>query len=131
MACLATLLSHLAPAQEWSRTGPPYPAYQPFTLNSYDVIQAVLMIRRSFALIHQDADGQRSIIPVKSARSVWVEFDPDAFETHQNRYDVELNGEPLDWDHTFIEYGGRLVNLRLLFTFNNQRPMPEVEYRTE
>ena len=105
--------------------------WEPFTLNSYDVIHAVLMIRREPALLRVDADGTRSTVPVKSVRSVWVDFNPDAYENHQNRYDVEMNGEPLDWDHLFIEYGGTMVNLRLLFTYRNQQPVPDVQYRIE
>ena len=130
MACVVGTASDLG-AQDWNRTGPPYPAYEPFTLNSYDVIQAVLMIRRSVALLHVDQDNNRTILPARNVRSVWVGFDPDAFETHQNRYDVLIDGTPLDWDHTYIEYSGELVNLRMLFSYNNQRPMPDTIYRTE
>lgn len=104
---------------------------EPFTLNSYDVIHAVLMIRREPALLRVDADGVRTIVPVRSVRSVWVDFNPDAYENHQNRYDVEMNDEPLDWDHLFIEYGGAMVNLRLLFIYRNQHPVPDVQYRIE
>jgi len=118
-------------AQSWERSGPILPAPAPFTLNSYDVIHAVLMIRQEPALLRVGEDGSRTIVPVRSARSVWVDFNPDAYENHQNRYDVELNGEPLDWDHLFIEYDGSMVNLRLLFTYRNQQPVPEVRYRVE
>ena len=128
---LFTIIAPQASTQDWRRDGPPYPAYVPFSLNSYDVIHAVLMIRREFALIHVDEDGHTAILPVHNVHSYWVGFDPDAFENHQNRYDVMLNGEPLDWDHTYIEYDGDMVNLRILFTYNNQRPMPDVEYRVE
>ncbi len=111
--------------------GPNLAAPEPFTLNSYDVIHAVLMIRREPALLRVDDDRVRTIVPVKSVRSVWVDFNADAYENHQNRYDVELNGEPLDWDHLFIEYDGTMVNLRLLFTYRNQQPVPNVQYRIE
>ena len=118
-------------AQSWERAAPFVPASKPFTLNSYDVIQAVLMIRREPALLRVGDDGVRTIVPVRSVRSVWVDFNPDAYENHQNRYDVELNGAPLDWDHLFIEYGGAMVNFRLLFTYRNQQPVPDVRYRIE
>ncbi len=104
---------------------------EPFTLNSHDVIHAVLMIRREPALLRVGDDGARSIVPMRSVRSVWVDFDPDAYEDHQNRYDIEMNDEPLDWDHLFIEYDGSMVNLRLLFTYRNQQPVPDVQYRVE
>jgi hypothetical protein len=128
---LTSFAAGSAVAQDWRRTGPPYPAYEPFSLNSYDVISAVLMIRREFALVRVDEAGHTSILPVHSVRSVWVDFDPDAFENHQNRYDILLNDEPLDWNHTYIEYGGDLVNLKILFTYNNQRPFADVDYRVD
>ena len=118
-------------AHSWALDAPILPAPDPFTLNSYDVIHAVLMIRQAPALLRVGDDGSRTIVPVRSTRSVWVNFNPDAYGNHQNRYDVELNGEPLDWDHLFIEYAGSMVNLRLLFTYRNQQPVPDVQYRVE
>ena len=61
---LTAVAAESAAGQEWRRTGPPYPAYEPFSLNSYDVISAVMMIRREFALIHVDEVGHTSILPV-------------------------------------------------------------------
>ncbi len=120
-----------ANAEPWESLAPILPAPEPFTLNSYDVIDAVWMIRRSFALVYRNGDGRRRTVPVRTVRSVWVGFEPDAYENHQNRYDVVLNGEPLDWDHLYIEYAGSLVNLRLLYTYRNQQPVPDVEYRLD
>jgi hypothetical protein len=130
-AVLLVLVARMTDGEDWRRSGPPYPAYEPFSLSSYDVLHAVAMIQRSWALVYVNEDGGTETLPVRSVRSVWVGFDPDAFENHQNRYDVELNGEPLDWDRTYIEYDGELVNLRILFSYNNQRPIPEVEYRVQ
>jgi hypothetical protein len=131
IAVLASLAAVSIHAQSWESLAPILPAPDPFTLNSYDAISAVLMIRRVPALLRISADGSQEIVPVRSARSVWVGFNPDAYEAHQNRYDVELNGEPLNWDSTFIEYDGRMVNLRVLFTYRNQQPVPAVRFRTE
>lgn len=136
MALLLAILrflmaAHSLAAQTWEQAAPFPPASEPFTLNSYDVIQAVLMIRSEPALLRVGDDGVRTIMSVRSVRSVWVDFNPDAYENHQNRYDVELNGEPLDWDHLFIEYAGSMINLRLLFTYRNQQPVPDVQYRIE
>ena len=89
------------------------------------------MIRSEPALLRVDDDGSRATIPVRSVQSVWIDFDPEAYENHQNRYDVELNGEPMDWDHLFIEYDGTMVNLRLLFSYRNQQPVPHVRYRID
>lgn len=128
---LTVLAPFACAAQSWESQVPILPAPEPFTLNSYDVIDAVWMIRREPALLRVAADGEREIVPVRTVQSIWVGFDPDAFENHQNRYDVLLNGEPLDWDHLYIEYAGSLVNLRMLYTYRNQRPVPDVEYRVE
>ena len=130
-AAVATGTVHSVAPEPWEDLAPILPAPQPFTLNSYDVIDAVWMIRRSFALIHWNGEGTRRTVPVHSVESIWVGFDPDAYENHQNRYDVLLNGKPIDWDHLYIEYAGSLVNLRLLYTYRNQQPIPDVEYRLE
>lgn len=119
------------PAQSWDVQAPRLPAPEPFSLNSYDAIQAVLMIRQAPALLRADDDGTRTIVAVASVRSVWIDFNPEAFVNHQNRYDLELNGEPLDWDHLFIEFAGSMVNLRLLFTYRNEHPVPDVRYRAD
>lgn len=128
LLALFVLSLFAATADEWR--APILPAPDPFSLNSYDAISAVLMIRRVPALLRLRSDGSRDIVPVRSARSVWVDYDPHAYEGHQHRYDILLNGEPLDWDSTYIEYAGSMVNLRVLFTYRNQRPVPETTYRT-
>ena len=110
-------------------TGPILPAPDPFTLNGYDAVTAVAMIHRARLLQHWDFHTAPSIVAVRSVRAYFVGVDLDAFEGHQERYDVELNGEPIDWDHTYIEYDGDMINLRLLFTYRNQRPVPDVPYR--
>ena len=116
-------------AQSWERLAPILPAPAPFSLNSRDAIHAVNMILREPALMRVADDGSRAIVPVRSCRSVWIDFNPDAYENHQNRYDLELNGERLDWDHLYIEYDGDMINLRILFTYRNQQPVPVVKYR--
>ena len=119
-------------AQSWESLAPILPAPEPFTLNSYDAIHAVFMIRNEPALLRVDGSGQRTIISVETVESVWVDFNPDAYLNHQNRYDILLNGEPLDWEHLYIEYNGSMVNLRMLFTYRNQQPVPPVRrYRVE
>ena len=121
---------HFAPAseaQEWR--GPIVPAAEPFTLNSYDVIDVVLMIRRVGILQWWDGRSRPQIVAVRTVESVWTGFNPDAYEAHQNRYDVLINGRPADWDRLYIEYGNDMINLRLLYTYRNQQPPPDVPYR--
>jgi len=133
IAILWLLLGPLAVgiAQDWETRAPILPAPEPFSLNSYDAIGVVLMIRRVPSLLRVLPDGTREIVPVRTVHSVWIGFDPEAYEAHQQRYDVELNGERLDWDNLYIEYAGTMVNLRLLFTYRNQQPVPDVTYRIE
>jgi hypothetical protein len=52
-------------------------------------------------------------------------------ELHRRRFDIILNGEPLEWSSHYVEYGGRMVNLQILFTYRNQRPVPAVPFYLE
>jgi hypothetical protein len=117
----------LATEKDWSP--PTVPSPLPFSLNSYDVIDAIWMIRRARVLLYRYADGSVEPLPVEAAQSVWVDYRPEAYAGHKNRYDVLLNGEPLDWGNTYIEYDGQMLNMQLLWTYRNQRPVPDVPYR--
>lgn len=124
---LAWTVYSVAAEEDWNP--PLVPAPQPFTVNSYDAIDAVLMIRRAGLLQYRYADGTTEIVPVRSVYSYWVGFDPHAYENHQNRYDLMLNGEPIDWGNLFVHYDGEMINLQMLYTYRNQRPVPNVRFR--
>jgi hypothetical protein len=115
---------------EWPRSGEIYPAPDPFTLNGYDALQAMAIIRREGLLIERTGDG-RDIVVVDSIEAIPAEPIEDYPPQHRQRWDLLLNGEPLRWDTTYIEYGGRLMSLRLLFTYRNQRPVPDIPYILE
>ncbi len=117
----------MATEEDWEP--PLVPSPVPFTVNSYDAIDAVRLIWRVGLLQYRYADGSTRIVPVESVRSYWAGFDPQAYENHQNRYDLLLNGEPIDWGNLFLLYNGEMINLQLLYTYRNQRPVPEVRYR--
>lgn len=104
-------------------------ASEPFSLSGYDASHAVAMISRARILQHWDGKNRPQNVGVETVRAIFVGFDLSAFEGHQERYDVELNGARLDWDHTYIEYDGDMLNLRLLFTYRNQHPVPDAPYR--
>lgn len=140
LAAVMLLVAELGPAQEiwapeegpnpsepWS--APIVPAPTPFSLNSYDVIDAVWLIRRAGFLQRWDYETRPETVAVDTVESVWSGYDPHAFEGHRNRYSILLNGEPLDWDHIYVEYAGDMINLRLLYTYRNQKPPPDVPYR--
>lgn len=115
----------------WPRSTRIWPAPDPFTLNSYDARQAAALIRRARLLVVPESDTSRRILPVRSVSIVSAGRDERYPPTHRDRWDIELNGEPLDWRSTYVENGGRLVNLQLLFTYRNQRPVPDEPFRLE
>lgn len=125
----ASLLFIASPARAEPWRPPIVPAPEPFTLNSYDVIDAVWMLRRVGFLQRWDGHTRPETIAVRTARSVWVAYDPDAYEGHRNRYDILLNGEPIEWDLLYVEYANDMINLRLLYTYRNQQPPPDLPYR--
>lgn len=131
LAALLTLVALSASALE--QPAPPtaiVPTRDPFSLNAYDATQALWMIRRAGLLQSWSPGGSRSNIAVREVRAVLVEIDRDApTAALRRRYDLLLNGEPLDWRTTYIEYGGRMVNLQLLFTYRNQYPPADLPYR--
>ncbi|TVQ96244.1 MAG: hypothetical protein EA403_16575 [Spirochaetaceae bacterium] len=120
------------PAPERSAVRPSVivPVPQPFTLNAYDATQALWLVRRSPLLQRWVPGEPRRNIMVREVRAVLVAIDEDApTPALRPRYDLWVNGAPLDWDHTFIEYGRSMVNLRLLFTYRNQYPPTALRFR--
>ena len=112
----------------WPRSTRTFPAPEPFSLNGYDARQAMAMIRRVGLLVRGGNTASREIIVVDSVEAVRGEVIDGYPPLHRQRWDILLNGAPVDWDDTYIEYGGRLVNLQLLFTYRNQRPIPPVPF---
>ncbi|MCG8478488.1 MAG: hypothetical protein MI724_05280 [Spirochaetales bacterium] len=112
----------------WPRSTRIFRSPEPFSLNGYDARQAMAMIRRVGLLVRGRDTASREIIVVDSVEAVRGDTIEDYPPLHRQRWDVLLNGAPIDWDDTYIEYGGRLVNLQLLFTYRNQRPVPPVPF---
>lgn len=115
------------PRKPWS--APVVPAASPFSLSSYDVIDAVWLIRRAGFLQRWDYENRPETVAVRTVSSAWVDYDPNAYEGHRNRYTIILNGEPIDWNHIYVEYAGDMLNLRMLYTYRNQKPPPDLPYR--
>jgi hypothetical protein len=105
------------------------PSPQPFSVSARDAQQAIDMIRRAGLLEHWDGNGQARVVAVRTLWAVFTGFDPQILVGHRRRYDLVLNGSRMDWDHLFIEYGGSMVNLRTLFTYRNQYPPDDLQYR--
>lgn len=114
---------------------PVHPSPEPFTLNGYDATQAVWMIRRAGLLLWEPAQGPSEIIAVRersAVRAVPVGTDDTApGPQHRDRYDIEVNGQPLDWRNTFIRYRGRMTNLQALFSYRNQTPPEGLRYQLD
>ncbi len=104
------------------------PNPSPFSLNSYDALHAASLIRRVGFLQLWDGRGMPETVAVNRVESVHIGFDPDAVPARRQRYDLHVNGQALEWNVTYIEYAGRMVNLRLLFTYRNQHPPEGLEY---
>lgn len=117
------------------------PSPEPFTLNAYDALHAAALIRRVGLLRICPKDGQDArddinsreaqwgrTLAARSVSTIFVEEDQVNHPWHPRRYDVRVNGEPLPWNRAYIEYGGRMANLRLLFTYRNQRPPAGLQY---
>jgi hypothetical protein len=94
----------------------------PFTVDAQAAQIAINLMRSAMFLLHQPPGQPRRIIQV---RQVWAEFQfadqtfPPGF---RRRFDLLVNQEPLDWAHTFIEYGGQMISMKVLFTYRNQDP---------
>jgi hypothetical protein len=103
-----------------------YRSPEPFSVNEYDVVQALWLLRRARLLIQLGPNGERTIVPVRNVEAVtavYIGTDPEApGPQHEDRYDIILNGDPLDWANTYIRYNNRMVNLQALFTYRNQLP---------
>ena len=105
------------------------PSPQPFTLNLYDARMAKAMLER-VGLVQVEKDGSSSrIVKVKEVRIVHTGENTSLPEPHRIRFNLELNGSPLDWNNIYIKYNSKMVNMRALFTYRNQRPVPEGPYQ--
>jgi hypothetical protein len=92
----------------------------PFSLNAYDAVHALYLLRRQLFVQVLEEGGQYRTVRIRQVRALRLpdaEYPLTPFE--RKRYDILLNGEPLEWERTFIEYDERRVNMRLLYTYRN------------
>lgn len=104
------------------------PAPEPFSLSAYDALHARAMMHRVGFVQLWYGSGAPRTVRVERVEAVRVGREDGLPPGHRVRYDLRLNGAAVDWDHTYIEYGGRMVSLRLLFTYRNQYPPDDLEY---
>jgi hypothetical protein len=105
-----------------------YPDPVPFSLDTESAINCIELLR-SVRFIERRDDGGSGVIKIETVWSYFLGYDESFPEGHRLRYDIIVNGEPLDWDKCFIEYGEDMLNLRLLFLYRNQHPGRDLEYR--
>ncbi|MFP4427093.1 MAG: hypothetical protein ACLFPP_11615 [Spirochaetaceae bacterium] len=126
LGALIPLLASLSFAQSSSVEGshpfrePSLGAGAPFSLNAYDAVHALYLLRRELFLQVLEEEGEYRTVRIRRVRAVRLpdaEYPLTPFE--RKRYDILVNGEPLDWERSFIEYDERRVNMRLLYTYRN------------
>jgi len=104
------------------------PAPRPFTLDLYHARMAKAMLERVGVVLVRTGEDEHRSVGVRKVRIEYVGKDSRYPEPYNKRYDLRLNGRPLEWSRTYIEYDFRMVNMRMLFTYRNQRPVPDVPY---
>ena len=105
------------------------PSPQPFSVDQ-DSAKYCIWLLKQVGLIQQlEENGKTGITKVETVWSYFLDVDRSYPEGHQLRYDIYLNGSPLDWDNSYIEYGGEMLNMRLLFIYRNQHPANGLKYR--
>lgn len=105
-----------------------FPGPEPFSLDSQSAIYCISLLRENPLLLIENDSGQKEILRVKKVWSYFLNKDDSYPKGHRLRYDIIINETPLDWNRTFIEYGGEMINLRLLFTYRNQYPPEGLKY---
>lgn len=100
----------------------------PFSLDATSAINCIEILKRNRFIQVNDENGTSNIVEVHTVWSIYLGLDENSPGGHQRRYDIILNGAPLDWDHSFVEYNGEMINLHLLFLYRNQYPPQGLKY---
>lgn len=105
------------------------PGPDPFTLDALSAIYCIGLLKENSLILIKEPSGKSSILKVRTVWSIPAGSEESYPSGHKDRFNIIVNGDPLDWDNCFISYGGDLINLRLLFTYKNQYPPEGLEYR--
>ncbi len=98
-----------------------HPGPEPFSVDAGSAVFCINLLKGNRYLEKNDTGGFRVI----QVESVWSEqrgYDDSSPAGHRTRYEIIVNGSPLDWDRSYIEYGNEILNMRLLFLYRNQHP---------
>lgn len=104
------------------------PGPAPFSLDATSAIYCIDLLKNNRFIEIKNDTGKIEIVEVHTALSIFLGLDENYPAGHHRRYDIIVNDNPLDWDKTFIEYGGEMLNLHLLFLYRNQYPPQGLEY---
>ncbi|MDC7226937.1 MAG: hypothetical protein PQJ61_09255 [Spirochaetales bacterium] len=107
------------------------PGSAPFSLDAESAVYCINMLKNNRYLERVEGSVEYKIIEVEEVWSWFLSWDERYPEGHRRRYDIIVNGDSLDWDKSFIEYGGEMLNLRLLFLYRNQYPPEGIDYRND
>lgn len=99
-----------------------YPCPQPFSIDARSAIYCINILRNSRYLEKTDDSAKYKIVEVETVWSWFLKYDESFPEGYRKRYDIIVNGIAIDWDNSFIEYGGKMINMKLLFLYRNQNP---------
>ncbi len=104
------------------------PGPNPFSLDAESAVYCIDLLKKISLMEVKDENDKSKIVKVQTVWSYFLEFEESFPEGHRRRYDIIVNGFPLDWDNSFIEVGGEMINLRLLFLYRNQHPPKGLDY---
>ena len=105
------------------------PEPDPFSIDALSAVYCIDLLKNVQFIETRDRTGKSSIVKVNKVWSFFLGFDDKYPEGHRRRYDIIVNEAPLDWDNSFIEYNGEMLNLRLLFLYRNQYPSSDLIYK--
>ncbi|MDA3811154.1 MAG: hypothetical protein PF518_12600 [Spirochaetaceae bacterium] len=105
------------------------PGPVPFSLDATSAIYCINLLKNNRFIEFKNDTGKTEIVKVHTVWSIFLGLDENYPKGHHRRYDIIVNGTPLDWDKSFIEYGGEMINLHLLFLYRNQYPPQGLEYK--
>lgn len=114
------------------QTDPPsviIPGPEPFSVDAQSAVYCIDLLRANRFIQVKKESGKTSNVKIETVWSVFLGEDESYPAGHNRRYDIIVNNEPLDWDNSYIEYGGDMLNLRLLFLYKNQHPPRGLDYR--
>ena len=104
------------------------PGPVPFSLDASSAIYCINLLKNNRYIENDNETGKATIIEVQKVWSFFLGLDENYPAGHHLRYDIIVNEVPLNWDNSFIEYGGEMLNLRLLFLYRNQYPPQGLKY---